>query len=240
MPAVKPDLYLFGSTSEILRQLVRERRDWIQANTRRVIVSQRGEVPAEYDGLIYASVPLDCAEPRALRQGLTKLIAEHVEPGHPNLVMSTYGKFFWDYAPKSPCFRFSDEGYQVNLVSRLQLLDAFRPHAATTRFHLFGSLFANFPYLGDYALSMWAVNQLPLSPEYRDLNLIVTNIGGCKTRFWDHTSMGTSHPFMHQEVPTTALFEAVFLSEQRGVVTFYPSVGARIGCALGRMGVRVL
>ena len=45
---------------------------------------------------------------------------------------------------------------------------------------------------------------------------------------------------MHQEVPTKELFEAVFLSEQRGVVTFYPSFGARIGCALGRMGVRVL
>ncbi|MCK6523147.1 hypothetical protein L6R49_17130 [Myxococcota bacterium] len=240
MPETKPDLYIFGSTSEIMRQLVRERREWLQANTRRVILSQRGATPAEYEGLNATVVPLDCADPRAFRAGLTKLVQEHVDPAHPKLVISTYGKFSWDYAPKSPVFRFTDEGHQVNLVSRLQVIDAFRAFASTTRFHLFGSLFANFPYLGDYALCMWAVNQLPQNPEYRDLNLIVTNIGGCKTRFWDHASMGTSNPFLHDVVPTKELFEAVFQSDQRGVVTFYPSVGARIACALGRMGVRVL
>ena len=222
MPADKPDLFIFGSTSEIMRQLVRERRDWLAANTRRIIISQRGAAPAEYAGLAHHVVQLDCAEPRSFRAGLQALVAEHVEPGHRNLVISTYGKFTWDYAPKAPVFRFSDDGFQINLVSRLQIIDAFRPHAATTRFHLFGSLFANFPYTGDYALSMWYINQLPRNPEYRDLDLIITNIGGCKTRFWDHSSMGGSNPFLHQEVPTRELFEAVFESKQRGLVTFYP------------------
>ncbi|MCA9718852.1 MAG: hypothetical protein KC468_29550, partial [Myxococcales bacterium] len=112
--------------------------------------------------------------------------------------------------------------------------------AARTKFHLFGSLFSCFPYTGDYALSMWYVNQLPRNAEYRDLDLIIYNLGGMKTRFWDHGAGPKRNPFLHDELPTARVFEAGFIQDRRGVVNFYPSVMSRVACALGRAGVRVL
>jgi hypothetical protein len=235
------DLFIFGSTSEIMRQLVLEHKDWLKTHTRKIIVSQRADAPpAEYDGLDVISIPLDCADPKRFREELARVVAEHAADDHPRHVISAYGKFSWDYAKKDPVFRFSDDGYQINLVSRLQIIDAFRQHGEHTRFHLFGSLFANFPYTGDYGLSMWYVNQLPKNPEYRDLDMIIYNIGGCRTRFWDYKSMGESNPFLHDEIPTKQLFEAGFLSQKRGIVTFYPTFASRIACFMGRRGVRVL
>lgn len=93
--------------------------------------------------------------------------------------------------------------------------------------------------MGDYATCMWFVNQLPSHPEYAHLDLRVYNLGGMKTRFWDHQSGPANNPFVHPELPTEWLRTAM-ASDQRGVFDNFPTVTARIGCTLGRHGVRML
>jgi hypothetical protein len=46
-----------------------------------------------------------------------------------------HGKLTRNYAKTSPCFPSSDDGFQVNLVSRLQILDAFEPSRGNTKLH---------------------------------------------------------------------------------------------------------
>lgn len=234
------DLFLFGSTSELIRKLVSDNKTWLKSHTRRLIVSQRrDEIPSEYKDFDVVSEPLDCSDSRGFREGLARVASRHASRDRRMHVFPTYGKFTWNYAKTSPCFTFSDDGFQVNLVSRLQILDAWKPFKANTKFHLFGSLFACFPYSGDYAASMWYVNQIPRHPEYRDLDINVYNIGGCATRFWDHATM-PNNPFLHKVAPTNEIFETGFVEERRGVFSFYPSTASRFACWLGRRGVRVL
>ncbi|MCA9692036.1 MAG: hypothetical protein R3A51_06850 [Nannocystaceae bacterium] len=235
------DLFIFGSTSEFVQALIARHKPWFREHVHKLHVSQRADAcPDVYRDFDVTSTALDCSDPHRFREGLQALVAAHATRERPMHVLSTYGRFSWDYAAKDPVFRFSDDGLQINLTSRLQIIDAFREYADNTRFHLFGSLFANFPYTGDYALSMWYVNRLPRNPEYRDLNLIVYNLGGMKTRFWRHADGPQRNPFLHDELPTEDVFRAGFLGDRRGVVTFYPSAVARFACFLGRMGVRVL
>lgn len=241
MAQQKFDFFIFGSTSELMQALVAENMDWFRSRVHRLIVTQRGaQCPALYRPFDPISIALDCAEPGPFGRQLAQIVSAHATRDRPMHVWPTYGKFNWNYAAKNPVFSFAEDGYQINLVSRLQILRAFKPYVANTQFHLLGSLFANFPYTGDYALSMWHINQLPRNSEYDDYQLSVYNIGGCKTRFWNHASMGGSHPFLHPSLPTQFLFDAAFQNNTRGVKTCYPSVPSRLACWLGRQGVRVL
>lgn len=235
------DFFLFGSTSELIQHFFETNKAFFRERMRHLYVFQRSAEPPEvYRELPHTSIALDCADGRVFRKQLDRIVAQHASPDRPKHVFSTYGVFTWNYAEKSPVFSFTDDGLQINLNARLQILDAFRHHAATTRFHLMGSLFANFPYTGDYALSMWYVNQLPRNAEYADRHINVYNIGGCKTRFWKHEEGPKNNPFLHDELPTRAIFEAGFLGDKRGVFTFYPSAASRVACFLGARGVRVL
>jgi len=235
------DLFVFGATSELFQDVVRKQAPWFEENVEHLYLVQRTEEPAE----VFRSferrtvVTLDCADPKAFRADLTELVRAHAASPRPKQVFSTYGKFTWNYAPKNPYFSFSDDGYQINLGARLQILSAFRAAGGPVRHHLMGSLFAFFPYTGDYALSMWYINQLVRSAEYADVDLAVYNIGGCRTRFWDH-ARGGPNPFVHDELPTAQLFRAAFLDYTRGVKTFYPTLASRIACFLGRRGIRLL
>ena len=237
----KFDLYIFGSTSEIVQQLISSQKAWFRERTNHLYVMQRGEhCPEVYRDFPHTAISLDCADAKGFAEALRQITATHAQGTRPLHVFPTYGKFSWNYAAKNPVFRFSDDGYQINLNSRLQIIEAFRPFAKRTRFHLMGSLFANFPYTGDYALSMWYINQLPRNAEYADLHLNIYNIGGCKTRFWNHEAGPKNNPFLHDRIPTQEIFEHGFLGNQPGVFTFYPSAMSRVACFLGSRGVRVL
>ncbi len=235
------DLFVFGATSELFRDLVDKHADWFEEHVEHLYLVQRTGVPAECYRRFQRRtiVSLDCADAGVFRAGLTDLVAKYAQSTRPKQVFSTYGKFSWNYAKTHPFFAFTDDGIQINLGSRLQILDAFRGASGPVRHHLMGSLFASFPYTGDYALSMWYVNQLPRNAEYADVDLAVYNIGGCRTRFWDH-ARGGDNPFMHPELPTRELFNAAFEDYRRGVRTFYPTFASRIACFLGRRGARLL
>ena len=234
------DLFIFGSTSEIIQALFLRHQGWFREHVQRLYLGQRGgDVPPAYASFDPVIITLDCADAGRFRAGLTELVARHAATPVPKHVFPTYGKFAWNHAARAPVFSFSDDGLQINLNARLQILDAFRAAGGPVRHHLLGSLFANFPYTGDYALAMWYVNQLPRNAEYADLDLGVYNIGGCRTRFWDH-ARGGDNPFMHRELPIDPLFRAAFLERRRGVTTIYPTVASRVACFLGRRGLRLL
>lgn len=234
------DLIVLGSTSELFQALFKRHEAWFKDNVRKLVVSQRGAAaPATYAAFKPASVALDCSDAGTFRAGLDRLVAEHASDSVPVHVFPTYGRFSWNHAPKNPVFSFSNDGLQVNLNARLQVLDAFRKARAPVTHHLLGSLFSAFPYTGDYALGMWYINQVPFNAQYADLDVAVYNLGGMKTRFWDH-ARGGDNPFTYKELPLDGLFRAAFTHRQRGVVTLYPSVASRVACFLGRRGVRVL
>ncbi len=240
MPSPDSDFFVFGATSELVQRLFVAERAWFEQNVRRLILVQRGtKISDAYAGFDRVVVEADVADSAAFRRALDELVAAHVTPGRSTHVLPTYGRFSWNYAERSPRFAFTDDGLQINLNCRLQIIEAFRPFAAHTRFHLLGSLFSCFPYTGDYALGMWFINQLPAQPAYRDLDLRVYNLGGMKTRFWRHDGPGGDNPMVHREIPTAALIRAM-ASDRRGVTTFYPTAASRIACWLGRRGVRVL
>ncbi|MDX1905628.1 MAG: hypothetical protein SF053_01240 [Bacteroidia bacterium] len=237
---LKFDLFIFGSTSELMQALIRDYQPWFLAHVNRLILTQRTETyPEVYKPFSPVSIQLDCANPQAFGAQLAEIATTYGTHERPMCIFPTYGVFNWNYATKNPVFAYHPDAWQINLNSRLQVIEAFRPFS-NARFHLFGSLFANFPYTGDYALSMWYVNQLPRNSEYQALDLIIYNLGGMKTRFWNWESM-PGNPFLYDQLPTKFLFETGFLHpENRGIYTHYPSVPARIACTLGRMGVRVL
>lgn len=223
-----------------MQRLVSDHEEWFLANVHRLIVVQReAKAPAVYDKFNPISIALDVADIEETRAGLAEIVENYATGDRPMHVFPTYGKFTWNYAEKSPVFSFSNDGLQINLTARLQIIEAFRAFRKNTTFHLFGSLFANFPYTGDYALSMWYVNQLPRNAEYADLDLRVYNLGGMKTRFWRHEDGPKNNPFLHDDIPTQKILNA-FQGSQRGVFTFYPSWMARFACFLGARGMRVL
>lgn len=237
----KFDFFIFGSTSEIMQHLISSNKRWFLDQVNHLYVMQRGpSCPEVYRDFPHTAIQIDCADPRAFREGLTSIVEEHASSTRDKHVFSTYGKFTWNYAEKSPVFEFSDDGLQINLNSRLQIIDAFKKHGSRVKFHVMGSLFANFPYTGDYGLSMWYVNQIPRNAEYAGLHINVYNIGGCKTRFWKHESGPKNNPFLHDEIPSAEIFSHGFLGNERGVFTVYPSAMSRFACFLGARGVRVL
>jgi hypothetical protein len=239
MDDTKDDFFLFGATSEIAQALFRNERAWLQARVRRLILVQRGEAVSDaYDGFDRVVLRADAGEARQFRRELDAIVAAHATRARRMHVFPTYGSFHLKDG-KKPHFTFTDEGFQINLNARLQIIDAFTPFADNTRFHLFGSLLGSFPYAGDYATCMWFVNQLPRHPAYAHLDLRVYNLGGMKTRFWDHAAGPANNPFVHDEIPTAWLREAM-AGDRRGVFDNFPTLTARVGCTLGRMGVRAL
>ena len=239
MGSTKVDFFVFGATSEIIQELFAKERPWFQENVRRLVLVQRGEAVGEaYEGFDRTVLQADVGEARLFRKQLDAIVSAHGTRDRKMHVFPTYGAFHFKDG-KQPHFRFTDEGFQINLNCRLQILDAFKEYHENTRFHLFGSLLGSFPYTGDYATSMWYINQLPSHPEYAHLDLRVYNLGGMKTRFWDHQSGPQDNPFVHKEIPTAWLREAM-AGERRGVFDNFPTFTARVGCTLGRRGVRML
>lgn len=234
------DFFIFGSTSEVMQRLIEDHKPWFLEHVNRLFVLQRGETyPEVYTDFAPISISLDCANIQHFREELTAIVEQYATHERPMHVFPTYGKFNWNYAEKNPVFSFSDDGMQINLNARLQIIDAFRPYKDNTTFHLFGSLFANFPYTGDYALSMWYINQLPKNAEYQDVHMKIYNLGGMKTRFWRHQEGPQNNPFLHDDIPTGQLLRA-FQAKKEGVFSFYPSMMSRFACFLGSRGVRVL
>jgi hypothetical protein len=234
------DLFVFGATSDLVQQLFVAERAWFQQRVRKLILVQRGtEVAAAYQGFAVEVEQADVSDVAAFGARLEQIVARHASAAFPMHVLPTYGVFNWTYAEKSPRFIHTASGLQINLNCRLQIIDAFRKFSANTRFHLLGSLFANFPYLGDCALSMWYINQLPHDPAYANLDLRIYNLGGMKTRFWNHASGPKNNPFVYEQVPTREMVTAMD-APRRGAMTFYPSLPSRFACWLGRRGIRVM
>lgn len=233
------DFVIFGSTSEFMQAIVRDHKPWFLEHVHELTVIQRTDAfPEVYRDFNPHSLTLDCANPQEFGRALRSLAERFAHRDRPLNIFPTYGSFSFDYADVNPVFRFQEDGFQVNLNSRLQILDAFRANR-NARFHFFGSLLGSFPYLGGYATSMWYINQLPRNAEYRDLNLIIYNVGGLKTRFWDFQRRPDFTPFLHQTLPTDFVVETGFRNpENKGVFTKYPSVLSRLATWLGRRGVR--
>jgi hypothetical protein len=235
----KFDLIIFGSTSELMQAIISEHKQWFLDNVNELTVVQRTEsFPEVYGAFSPKSIKLDCADAKEFGAEIRKIAQSRENNAVPIHIFPTYGQFTFDYADKNPVFRFEENGFQINLNARLQILDAFR-HIKNARFHFFGSLLGSFPYLGDYANSMWYINQLPKNAEYRDLNLIIYNLGGMQTRFWDFKKRPDFKPFIHTTLPTDFIVETGFKNpNNKGVFTKYPSPMSRIATWMGRRGVR--
>ncbi len=235
----KFDLIIFGSTSELMQAIVKDHKTWLLENVNEVTVVQRSDnFPDIYKDFNPISIKLDCSNTQSFGRELEIIAAKYATTSRQVNIFPTYGQFTFDYAAKNPVFRFQENGFQINLNARLQILQAFKSNK-NARFHFFGSLLGSFPYLGDYANSMWYINQLPKNAEYRDLNLIIYNLGGMQTRFWDFKKRPDFKPFIHKSLPTDFIVETGFKNpNNRGVFTKYPSFISRIATWLGRRGVR--
>lgn len=237
----KFDLFIFGSTSELIQATISDYKPWFLENVNRLILTQRTDnYPEIYKAFDPVAIKLDCANHQEFGKNLAEIVAKYASADRTMHILPTYGVFNWNYAAKNPVFSFQEDAYQINLNSRLQIIEAFRKYP-NARFHLLGSLFANFPYTGDYAVSMWYINQLPKNSEYKDLDLIIYNLGGMKTRFWKWEEGPRNNPFLYANLPTDKIVDTGFKNPQnRGVFTFYPSFLSRVACYLGKKGVRVL
>jgi hypothetical protein len=235
----KFDLIIFGSTSELMQATIKNHKQWFLDHINELTVVQRTEkYPEIYQEFQPKSIQLDCSNAQEFGKALKNIANQYSTSDKQLNIFPTYGQFTFDYAAKNPVFRFSENGFQINLNSRLQILEAFKNNK-NARFHFFGSLLGSFPYLGDYANSMWYINQVPKNAEYRDLNLIIYNLGGMQTRFWDFKKRPDFKPFIHQNLPTDFILEMGFKNPtNRGVFTNYPSFISRIATWLGRRGVR--
>jgi hypothetical protein len=224
----KFDLIIFGSTSELMQAIIKDHKQWFLNNVNKLTVVQRTHnFPEVYNEFNPQSIKLDCSNSLEFGRELKNIAETFSKEDRQLNIFPTYGQF-----------RFQESGFQINLNSRLQILDAFKGNK-NARFHFFGSLLGSFPYLGDYANSMWYLNQLPKNAEYRDLNLIIYNLGGMKTRFWDFEKRPDFKPFIHTTLPTDFVVETGFKNRNsKGVFTKYPSFMSRIATWLGRRGVR--
>ena len=234
------DLFLFGSTSELVRKLVGDHHDWFKRRVRRLVVSQRGTaVPPEYAGFDFVPEPLDCADPRAFRAGLAEVVARHASRDRLMHVFPTYGKFTWDYAKRSPCFAYADDGFQVTSApgSRSSKRSGPSPGPPSST-----SSARSSPASRTAASTRRACGSstsLPRHPAYRDLDVNVYNIGGCKTRFWNHRSM-PNNPFLHDAPPTDRILRGRIRRQAKGRVLVLPVDGRAAGLLAGAEGARLL
>jgi len=239
MSTKKFDLLIFGSTSELVMSLINDYKNWFLENVNELTIVQRiNNIPKVYKDFNPSLIILDCANHKEFGIELKKISEKYSKSKIPINIISTYGQFTFDYAKKNPVFRFQEDGFQINLNSRLQILNYFKDNK-NVRFHFFGSLLGSFPYLGDYALSMWYINQLPKNAEYKNLNLIIYNLGGMKTKFWDYKRRPDFKPFVHDFLPTKFIFDTGFKNtSNKGVFTNYPSFTAKVVTWLGKKGFR--
>jgi hypothetical protein len=166
---------------------------------------------------------------------LKSIATEFVLPTDEIYILPTYGVFSWTYEKKNPSFSFGRDNLQINLNVKLQIINQFKNNN-NVKFHLLGSLFSAFPYTGDYALSMWYINKLVKHPEYKDLDISVYNLGGMKTKFWNHQQDSGYNPFVYKNLPTTELFEKMFINNKRGITNIYQTFISRILFFIGKRG----
>ena len=245
-PNAKFDFFVFGSTSAIIGELITNHRDYFETHVRTFHLVQRSdEVPPAFADFENLTVDIaDCSNAESFEAQLADIVSKHAQTEIPMHVFPTYGTFNLDIEAKKPRFGYSRDGLQINLNSRLQVLEAFRRFAANTRFHLFGSLFGSFPYMGGYPTSMWYVNNVVGDPEnkfYNSLDIVVHNLGGMMTKFWWSEEQGdASGPFVYKQIPTVAILRHGFTQRSPGgeVYTEYPSFPSRVFTFFGRRGLK--
>ncbi|MGK0447991.1 MAG: hypothetical protein ACJA2M_001771 [Polaribacter sp.] len=240
------DLFIFGSTSAVIEALISKHKNYFAKHVRTFHLVQRNEVIPEFFKE-FKNVTLsiaDCSNAEEFEKRLSEIVSKYVKNEIPMHVFPTYGTFKLDMQSKKPRFEYSRDGLQINLNSRLQILEAFRPYASNTKFHLFGSLFGSFPYMGGYANSMWYINKVVADPAnkfYKDLDIVVHNLGGMMTKFWWSKEFGdASGPFVYKEIPTETILKHGFTHRKKGgeVYTEYPSFFSKVATFFGRKGLK--
>jgi hypothetical protein len=242
----KFDLFIFGSSSAVIQELVKQHRDYFEKSVRSFHLVQRSEtIPTVFHGFKQVTLDFaDCSNAERFESSLSKIVSKYAQKEIPMHVFPTYGTFKMDTQAKKPRFEYSRDGFQINLNSRLQVLEAFRPYTENTRFHLFGSLFANFPYMGEYANSMWYINNVVADSEnkcYNTLDVVVHNLGGMMTKFWWKAEHGdVSGAFIYKKIPTADILSHGFTHRKKGgeVYTKHPSFISKVASFLGRRGMK--
>jgi len=242
----KFDVFIFGSTSAVIQELIAKHTDYFKKNVRSFHLVQRSEtIPPVFQEFNTVTLDFaDCSNAENFESSLSKIVSKYAQKEILMHVFPTYGTFKMDTQAKKPRFDYSRDDFQINLNSRLQVLEAFRPYAENTRFHLFGSLFANFPYMGGYANSMWYINNVVADSEnkhYNTLDIVVHNLGGMMTKFWWKEEHGdVSGAFIYKEIPTAELLTRGFTHRKKGgeAYTNHPSFFSKVATFLGRRGMK--
>jgi hypothetical protein len=240
------NLFIFGSTSAIIQELIKKHESYFQKHVKTFHLIQRtNDVPEVFKKFDNVTLDIaDCANAETFEKQVNEIVSKHTQTETQMHVFPTYGTFKLDMQSKKPRFEYSRDGLQINLNSRLQILEAFRPYASNTKFHLFGSLFGSFPYMGGYANSMWYINKVVADPAnkfYKDLDIVVHNLGGMMTKFWWSKEFGdASSPFVYKEIPTETILKHGFTHRKKGgeVYTEYPSFFSKVATFFGRKGLK--
>ena len=242
----KFDLFLFGSNSEIFQKLLEDHEDYFHKNVNTFHLIQRHDTVPEIFKK-FDNITLDianCENAEIFENQLNDITSKYASENILMHVFPSYGIFKLDMQSKKPRFEYSRDELQINLNARLQILEAFRPFASNTKFHLFGSLFRNFPYMGGYANSMWYINNVIADPSnkfYNDLDIVVHNLGGMMTKFWWRKEFGdASGPFVYKLIPTQTILNRGFKNRKSGgeVYTEYPSLFSKVASFFGRRGLK--
>jgi len=141
----------------------------------------------------------------------------------------------------SPRFQYNRDSLQINLNARLQILEAFRKHADNTRFHLLGSLFAFLPYMGDYPVSAWYMNNIVADPDnsqYNVFDIVLYNLPGVFSSKEGQEEKGNS--LLQGEIPTKEILKRGFSQRVCGIHTLYPSWISKIVAFFGRRGFKMM
>ncbi|MGB1453404.1 MAG: hypothetical protein ACPG7H_07450 [Crocinitomicaceae bacterium] len=242
----KFDLFLFGSNSAIFQKLLEDHEDYFRENVNTFHLIQRDDIiPELFKKFKNKTLDVvDCANAETFENQLKDITSKYASKNRPMHVFPSYGFFRLDMQSKKPRFEYSRDELQINLNARLQILEAFRPFASNTKFNLFGSLFANFPYMGGYANSMWYINNVVADPKnkfYNDLDIVVHNLGGMMTKFWWREEFGdASGPFVYKSIPTKTILNHGFKNRKKGgeVYTEYPSLFSKMATFFGRRGLK--
>jgi len=242
----KFDLFLFGSNSEIFQKLLEEHEVYFRENVNTFHLIQRhNTIPEVFKKFENKTLDIaDCANAETFEIQLKDITSKYASRNRSMHVFPSYGIFNLDMQSPKPRFEYSRDELQINLNARLQILEVFRPFAFNTKFHLFGSLFGNFPYMGGYANSMWYINNVVADPKnkfYKDFDIVVHNLGGMMTKFWWRKEFGdASGPFVYKLIPTQTILNHGFKNRKKGgeVYTAYPSLFSEVASFFGRRGLK--
>ncbi len=240
------NLFIFGSTSAILQELIRKHKNYFQEHVKTFHLIQRtNNIPEIFKEFNNVTLDIaDCANAETFGKQLHGIVSKYAQAKTLMHVFPTYGVFKLNMQSKKPRFEYSRDELQINLNSRLQIIEAFRPFSSNTKFHLFGSLFGSFPYMGGYANGMWYINKVVADPAnklYKDLDIVVHNLGGMMTKFWWSKEFGdASGPFVYKEIPTETIIKHGFTHRKKDgeVYTAYPSFFSKVATFLGRKGFK--